>query len=152
MEWNRRYRRAWLEANPEHVDSEAASAYLRHVAARLEKPGKARGDPRDEDELWYNVMSRLAWATVGTWGPGSPVSSGRLERLQLLFLVTRVVEMTRGKHAAFAYLVGSDPFLATAPVMGIRLGGRSMANEVIASAYRHVVEMGVLHDEPGEQL
>jgi len=150
-EWNRRYRRAWLEANLQLVDSRPSATYRRHVAARLKEAKTTRQDPRDEDDLWYNVIDSYEWATVGPWGPGRPVSSDRLERLQLLFLVARVVEMTRGKHAAFAYLVGSDPFLATAPAMGIRLGGRQVAQDVIASVYRHVVEMGVPFVESEEQ-
>lgn len=133
VEWSKRYRRAWLTLNRQQVDSRKASDYLTFAESE-------QGDDESEEALWLSLMQTYEWDNVGHWGPGAPVVDVRIERLQLLFVTARTVELARGPHAAFSYLIGTDPLSGTAPVLSIRLRSREGAEDTLRRAYVHAVE------------
>lgn len=135
LEWSKRYRRAWLKLNAGEVAAEKASDYLAFAESEDESDDT-------EESLWRAVVESYSWDRVSHWGPGRPVMDARMERLQLLFITARIVEVTRGAHAAFSYLMGTDRLSGAAPVLSIRLRGRDGAEDILKGAYVHVVEVG----------
>jgi hypothetical protein len=142
MEWGRRYRVAWLRENVNAVDPDRLDIYRNASAALDKERSPSEGAKEEERDQWLQLMRTFDWGLVSHWGPGDPVINDKMERLQLLFLVTRLVEIIRGPHSAFAYLMGTDPLIGGAPLLGIRLGGRPAAREVLGSAYAYLAEAG----------
>ncbi len=125
LTWDRRTARAWLRRNLASIPREAQPG----VTQKLE-PGQSL-----DDAAWRQTVERVDWGAVGPWGPGIPVRSGRLRRVQGLFILTRIVSDEVSPHAAFSFMIGSSRSLAGhSPLMFVGAFGHRRFEETLLAA------------------
>lgn len=125
LAWDRRAARAWLARNLASLPPDVRPG----VAPKLE-PGQSL-----DDTIWRQVVETIDWAAVGPWGPGEPITSERLRRVQGLFLLTRIVSDEVSAHAAFSFMIGSNQLLAGhSPLMFVGAFGHRRFEETMLAA------------------
>lgn len=141
--WDLRQKRRWVKDNSESLPREKADLFLHES-----QPSGRRSREQAISAAWGVLTGEFDWGAVGPWGPGKwPVGQiWRLERLQLLYIVTESVARAEGDHVAQAFLLGRNRYLGTSPLAAISDDGRDATSSVLSAVellfrnrYSHLV-------------
>lgn len=128
LRWDLRQQRAWVKANVDMLPFEEGAIFL-----DTSRPSGRSSQKFEIAAAWQSLVRLFDWGSVFYWGPGMAPSAQkwRMERLQLLYLVTEVVARAEGDALAQAFLLGRHPLLAAAPLLLISSSGREEAEEIL---------------------
>lgn len=130
LQWDVRQQQFWVKNNIRLLPFEEATIFLERSEAR-----GGLGREFETWTAWRDLVSLFDWETVSVWGPGRlPLGQPwRIERLQLLYVVTESVARAEGNVMAQAFLLGRNPLLGAAPLMLISSSGREEAGDVLVA-------------------
>jgi hypothetical protein len=141
LSWDKGSARSWARRNVRKMSPQSVMLFQSWS-------GSQEPDASSEwESVWRVIVDEISWENVGFWGPGEAAQSVRLNRLKSMFVLSRLVALELGSHAAFSFMLGRNRALAdTSPLLFISRFGPDRFEEALAAA-AHYLEVGPWHME-----